>query len=375
VGMMQYTFNGMNVTKMVKLVGVEPQSRAAVGGFAEYLVDQDGKRIPPSFDLSEMARFRLEAFRLPQPKATQVEILPQDGGPPPPEDWPIEDKRIAGALIGQGLCHFRNYHGRTDGTFQDVWTLVPGDTITLICPGGAKLTPEFDRLAVAGYFKSEMSEYDANLVLVPLDHLQRLRGMQDRATALHLRLTDPTKSKFVVDELRKLFHPQVYAVLTWEDKQGPLLAAIEIERGILNVLLFLIVGVAGFGILAIFSMIVVEKTRDIGVLKALGASNGGVMGIFLGYGLLLGAVGAGLGTLLGLEMTWHLDAIEAFVSRLTGHEVFNRRVYYFETIPTFVQTSAVAWINVGSVAIAAIFSLVPALKAARLQPVRALRFE
>ena len=86
---------------------------------------------------------------------------------------------------------------------------------------------------------------------------------------------------------------------TWEDKQGPLLAAIAIEKGILNVLLFMIVGVAGFGILAIFSMIVVEKTRDIGILKSLGASNGGVMKIFLGYGLLLGVVGAGLGTVAG----------------------------------------------------------------------------
>ena len=90
-------------------------------------------------------------------------------------------------------------------------------------------------------------------------------------------------------------------VQTWEDKQGPLLAAIAVERGILNVLLFMIVGVAGFGILAIFSMIVVEKTRDIGILKALGASNRGVMGIFLGYGLLLGVVGAGLGTIAGAD--------------------------------------------------------------------------
>src|SRR6202030_676640 len=106
------------------------------------------------------------------------------------------------------------------------------------------------------------------------------------------------ETKQVVEELKRLF-PDL-EVLTWEAKQGPLLAAISIEKGILNVLLFLIIAVAGFGILAIFSMIVVEKTRDIGVLKALGASNGGVMKIFLGYGLLLGAVGAGLGTLFGL---------------------------------------------------------------------------
>src|SRR5204863_2007646 len=92
----------------------------------------------------------------------------------------------------------------------------------------------------------------------------------------------------VKDYLRRIFPSHTYQVHTWEEKQGVLLSAIAIERGILNVLLFMIVGVAGFGILAIFSMIVVEKTRDIGILKALGASNRGIMTIFLSYGLLLG---------------------------------------------------------------------------------------
>ena len=87
----------------------------------------------------------------------------------------------------------------------------------------------------------------------------------------------------------------MYGVYTWRDKQGALLAAVQMETAILNVLLFLIIAVAGFGILAIFYMIVVEKTRDIGILKSLGASGRGVMGIFLAYGLSLGLVGSGVG--------------------------------------------------------------------------------
>ena len=92
-------------------------------------------------------------------------------------------------------------------------------------------------------------------------------------------------------------------VATWEEHQGPLLSAIDVERGILNMLLFMIVGVAGFSILAIFTMIVSEKYRDIGIMKSLGASNRGVMSIFLGYGLLLGIVGCASGTVLGLWIT------------------------------------------------------------------------
>ena len=129
---------------------------------------------------------------------------------------------------------------------------------------------------------------------MPLEHLQQLRTMDDRATTIQIQLKDYDEdAKVVKERLQKLFSAEAMQVQTWEDKQGPLLAAIAVEKGILNVLLFMIIGVAGFGILAIFSMIVVEKTRDIGILKALGASNGGVMKIFLGYGLLLGLVGAG----------------------------------------------------------------------------------
>ena len=162
---------------------------------------------------------------------------------------------------------------------------------------------------------------------------------------------------------------------TWEDKQGPLLAAISVERGILNVLLFLIVGVAGFGILAIFTMIVVEKTRDIGILKALGASNGGVMKIFLGYGLLLGVVGACLGTIMGLLLTDNINWLEKSLGQLTGRDLFPRDIYYFDKIPTDVQFWAVVFVNVGAIGISVIASVLPALRAALLHPVRALRYE
>ena len=221
-----------------------------------------------------------------------------------------------------------------------------------------------------------MSEYDGNYVFVSKKKLQELRAMDNRVSGIQIKLKNYDEdAKDVVKHLEAIFPSPYFKVQTWEDKQGPLLAAISVERGILNVLLFLIVGVAGFGILAIFTMIVVEKTRDIGILKALGASNGGVMKIFLGYGLLLGVVGACLGTILGLALTNNINWLEHILGKLTGQDLFPRDIYYFDKIPTDVQLWAVVMVNFGAVAISVIASVLPALRAALLHPVRALRYE
>ncbi len=263
--------------------------------------------------------------------------------------------------------------------------LKPGDDLFVATIGAADrpedLRPVFGTYVVTDYFKSEMSEYDSQFVYLPIDELQKLRGMDGRATHIQIKLKDDSKPGFqfvkdkIVPDIRNLFGPYDARVLTWQEHQGPLLAAIDIERGILNLLLFMIVGVAGFSILAIFTMIVSEKYRDIGILKSLGASSRGVMGIFVWYAILLGIVGCVLGTFLGLGITQYINEIEAFLTRLTGQQLFDRSVYYFDRIPTRVEPVVVIAVNAGAMIVAVISSLVPALRAARLQPIRALRFE
>ena len=135
-----------------------------------------------------------------------------------------------------------------------------------------------DTFTIVDFYESKMSEYDSNFVFVPIAELQRMRGMIEPQTgipsvnSIQIKLVPGADLDEVRNRLRKAFPAELYAISTWRDKQGPLLAAVEMEMAVLNILLFMIVAVAGFGILAIFFMIVVEKTRDIGILKSIGAT-------------------------------------------------------------------------------------------------------
>jgi lipoprotein-releasing system permease protein len=297
-----------------------------------------------------------------------------------------EETRFDGAIVGYGIATYRNREAKAGDANNDVSIIEPGDEITLIMPSSTDLPghdgthgyprPITKTLVVTDLSKCDMSEFDANIVYMNIKDMQRLRTMPGRATSILIKLRDYGRdAEQVVQVLQAQFPPQLYVVETWEMKQGPLLSAIAIERGILNVLLFLIIAVAGFGILAIFFMIVVEKKRDIGIMKALGASNGGVMGIFLSYGLGLGIVGAGLGTIVGVSITHNINEIERWLAGITGQDVFPRDVYYFDKIPTDMQPAMVGFVILGAIIIAVSASVLPSLRAALLRPVQALRYE
>jgi len=382
LAMLQYDSGGETFLKPARLEGVNAD-RARLGGFAEYLLDPDN-RARPSFEL------RGEALKAWQFNEAQQRFLNPEpmvrinrGGLPPPAPPEPDEYRPKGIMVGYALAHARVQDVDDDGNplfkdgkpvIKEICVLPIGSEVILTTVSGQALKPVSFRCVVVDYVKTEMSEYDSTYIYMGLEDLQHLRTMHNRVTNIQIRLKDYDRDKAEVTRRLGEIFPN-YSVLTWEQKQGPLLAAISIERNILNILLFLIIGVAGFGILAIFSMIVVEKTRDIGILKALGASNGGVMKIFLAYGLLLGTVGALCGTGLGLTITTYINEIEHFITWATGQEIFNRGTYYFNEIPTNVQPLGVLLVNVGAVGIAVLFSVLPALRAAMLHPVRALRYE
>jgi lipoprotein-releasing system permease protein len=285
-------------------------------------------------------------------------------------------EQFTGIVPGIGLGSFR------DTTGIDRFLVLPGDDVKVTFPtAGTPPKAVSDTFTIVDFYESKMSEYDSNFVFVPIAALQRMRGMIDPQSGLasvnsiQIKLTDGADLEQVRDRLRKAFPADLYAVASWKDKQGPLLAAVDMEMAVLNILLFMIIAVAGFGILAIFFMIVVEKTRDIGILKSLGARASGIAGIFLGYGLFLGIVGAGAGLALGLAIALNINTIRVGVEWCTGQRVFDPSIYYFFKIPTIIDPATITWIVAGAIAIAVASSVLPALRAARLHPVEALRHE
>jgi lipoprotein-releasing system permease protein len=360
-------------TRQVQLIGVQPEQRAKTGDFAEFLQDEEGRRLPPSFAITDELKLR-------NPRGALLgQIDPDDPFAADLRREMEEETPHHGAIIGAAIASIRR-----PGANRDTYIVPRGSRVILTFPtGGKEPQPAHDAFLVTGFFKSGMSEYDSSHVYVPLERLQYLRKLGDgKGHGKVNQIQVKTKAGVPLDELAlrlqialERVQPYQYVVSTWEQKQGPLLAAVSVEQSILNILLFFIIAVAGFGILAIFAMIVVEKTRDIGVLKALGASTAGVRGIFLGYGLSLGLVGSGVGMAAGLLFVHYINEIESALSALTGRKVFDDTIYYFDKIPTLVNPWTVASIVGGALFIAVAASVWPAQRAASLHPVKALRYE
>jgi lipoprotein-releasing system permease protein len=405
------TPSGENITKPIMLIGIEPATYPSVGDFIQFLQHPENRKAPEftlrdgGYDVrdhqggpearlrpdmedagwkwrrkwAQWRRLRMGGGESATQASTASGPVDPFGGAAGESQGTVFDperETFDGIVLGIALASFHDHQG------VERFFCKPGEDVVVTYPV-ASTPPRADdaNFTVVDFYESKMSEFDASYAFAPLSRLQQLLSMIDpesgrrAVSAIQIRLHHDEDGAIVRDLLRAHFPANVYAVSTWRDKQGPLLAAVQMETSILNILLFLIIAVAGFGILAIFYMIVVEKTRDIGILKALGASSGGILSVFLAYGVLLGGVGAGVGTVLGLLFVANINEIADLIGQLTGHEVFDPSIYYFYRIPTIVEPFTVTWIVCGAVLIAVLASILPARRASRLHPVEALRYE
>jgi lipoprotein-releasing system permease protein len=227
-------------------------------------------------------------------------------------------------------------------------------------------------LVITGIYDAEDQSSDARRIFMDKDQLREIARIGDEYQEVRIRLRDYEEAPAAKKHLQGAY-PDTF-VETWEDRRKDYLRAVNTEKVLLVIVLSFIVLLGGFIILATLTLTVVEKTRDIGILAALGAGRRGILGIFLTNGFLIGLLGSALGVGLGLLFTANINNVKDGLDEI-GVRVFPPDIYLFKEIPTVLDVAAVLWIVAGSTAVAFLAGLLPALRAARLDPVVALRHE
>ena len=249
----------------------------------------------------------------------------------------------------------------------------PGDTINLLSAGGAKMNavtggfiPRVERFEVTGIVSTGMYEYDNSYAFIALDRAQELAGLGSGVSGIEVKTTDRWRAAAIGSQLTAaLGWP--FRTVDWQEQNHSLFQALKLEKLGMGVILLLIVLVAAFNIVSTLTMVVADKTREIGILKAMGMRAASIRRIFLAQGFVIGVVGTLLGLLMGLAAAFALDRYK-FIS-------LDPQVYFIDHLPVSMQPSDIFWIVASSIAIAALATIYPAVQASRLYPVEAIRHE
>jgi lipoprotein-releasing system permease protein len=252
-----------------------------------------------------------------------------------------------------------------------------GDKITVYSPRNLEKKGEEVylpmELTVTGIFESGMYEYDVGLIFVSLQTAQELYTLGNAIHGIEIRTDDPIDgARTVADALNKDLARPLRAQ-TWAELNQRLLGAIQVEKSVMFFILTFIIIVAAFGIMSTLITVTVQKTREIGVMKALGAASGKILRIFVLQGFIVGVFGVTVGIGLGLLTVHYINPINHFLSQVVGIDLFPRDIYNFPSIPAFLTVRDLLTIGISALVICTLAGLLPALRAARLEPVEALR--
>jgi lipoprotein-releasing system permease protein len=254
----------------------------------------------------------------------------------------------------------------------------PGDTLTLTSPSGAETAfgsaPVSKAFTVAGTFSVGMSQYDESFIYMPLAQAQLFFGRGTSADQIEIKLDDPDRSAELLPQVQNAVGADG-VVTDWRNQEQAYFNALEVERTTMTLIMGLLVLIAAANIISCLIMLVKNKSRDIAVLRTLGAGQGAILRIFFLSGSAIGALGTLAGLALGILFCLNIQHIQGIVEWATGTQVFNAEIYFLSHIPAKIDWREVGFVAAFSLTASFVATLPPAFQAARLDPVEALRFE
>lgn len=252
-----------------------------------------------------------------------------------------------------------------------------GRPITIISPIGEVtpmgVLPRSKTFRVAGLFRSGFYQYDTGLVFISMKQAQRFFGLGDSVTGVHMRVADIFLAEHVAQDIRKAL-PYPYLVRSWQQMNRNLFSALKTEKTTMTILLLLVIIVAAFNIVGSLVMVVMEKSREIAILKSMGATRGTILRIFFVQGAAMGFSGAVMGVLLGFYVGRNLGHVEDFLEKYFGLDILPASVYHINRLPVHMTLTDVTLTAFLAFFISLLATVYPAWRASRVDPVEVLRY-
>ncbi|HQT40090.1 MAG TPA: lipoprotein-releasing ABC transporter permease subunit [Acidocella sp.] len=275
-------------------------------------------------------------------------------------------------LIGDGVIAI-------GGGLASQFGLTVGSTIQLILPQGKATIigtiPSIQSFKVVAVFETGMQQYDSSFVFIPLQAAQTLFQQPNAATQIQVYVTDPDHDDAIKQAIQTTLASTPMRILDWRQNNDSFLAAVTVEGNVMFLILTLIILVAAFNVISSLIMMVKDKARDIAILRTMGASSGAILRIFLMCGASVGFLGTFIGFALGTVFCAYIENIRQFVQKITGTPLFDPTVYYLEQLPAKLDWHQVTEVLLMSLALSLLATIYPSWRAARIDPIEALRRE